>query len=157
MCKDIIILGNLNHPLIDWPSLTGNSDSGSIRCDCFFNLNLSQLVTEPTHSGGNILDIVATNNPQAITSLSINAAPSHMKSDHLIISFVYELHTKFPIHFRKSTLWMYSKTSHLDPLMFHLPHNTNLACRYLSSLLQDVRTRCSYTLYNTITFISQMV
>ena len=151
ICEDIIILGDLNHPLIDWSSLTGNSNSGSIICDCFFNLNLSQLVTEPTHTEGNVLDIVATNNPQAITSLSINAAPSHTKSDHLIISFAYESHTKFPTHFRKSTLWLYSKTNpsaikyyfdHLDPLMFHLSHDANLACNFLSSLLLDVRMRC---------------
>ena len=151
ICEDIIILGDLNHPLIDWSSLTGNSNSGSIICDCFFNLNLSQLVTEPTHTGGNVLDIVATNNPQAITSLSINSAPSHIKSDDLIISFAYESHTKFPTHFRKSTLWLYSKTNlsaikyyfdHLDPLTFHLSHDANLACNFLSSLLLDVRMRC---------------
>jgi hypothetical protein len=68
-CQNIIIMGDLNHPDIDWATLTGNSDSGSLVCDCFFQLNLTQIIHDPTHIRGNTLDIIASNHPQLLKDL----------------------------------------------------------------------------------------
>ncbi len=50
-------------------------------CDTLFSLNLVQLVTEPTHIHGNILDIIATNVPQRIVNLEVNTS-RYNYSDH---------------------------------------------------------------------------
>ena len=69
----VIILGDFNMPDICWSTLTGTSTASNSFCDLLFELNLSQLVKEPTHCKGNILDLVITND-NLITDLSI-AAP----------------------------------------------------------------------------------
>ena len=38
-----------------------------------FDYNLSQVIQIPTHTGGNILDIVLTNTPEAV--FNVNVAP----------------------------------------------------------------------------------
>jgi hypothetical protein len=63
-----IIMGDFNHPNIEWSSLSSNSNTGSMICDCFFYLNLIQLVDKPTHVKGNIFDIIATKNKQHVVA-----------------------------------------------------------------------------------------
>jgi len=53
-----------------------------------FDLNLVQLIDQPTHSCGNILDLVLTNIGGSITSLLIHPADfTSIKSDHFPITF----------------------------------------------------------------------
>lgn len=104
----VILTGDLNHPQIDWLSLSGNSPSGQLICDCFFQSNLVQLIHDPTHIGGNILDVVAIQNPNLVSNLTINPPPVTIKSDHHIINFTLEA----PIHLQptpKRTIWLYRK------------------------------------------------
>ena len=57
-------------------------------CDLIFDLNLTQLIDQPTHSGGNILDLVLTNIENSITSLTIQPANFlTFNSDHSAITF----------------------------------------------------------------------
>ena len=66
-----------------------------------------QLVNKPTHRGGNILDIILTNQPN-ITNISVlSALPCSLKSDHFIINFditstpthkATENHKSYPIY-----------------------------------------------------------
>ena len=49
--------------------------------------NLSQLIDEPTHVHGNILDLVLTNVPECVSSVVINKN-SPLNSDHFSISFL---------------------------------------------------------------------
>ena len=67
----LIITGDLNHPEIGWTSLSGNSFTGDAICDCFFKLNLVQLINEPTHIGGNTLNVIASTHPQLVFNVSI--------------------------------------------------------------------------------------
>ena len=60
------MLGDLNFPDVNWDSLSGTSFISSSLCEEFFNLNLSQLVTEPTHNKGNLMDVILTNAPELI-------------------------------------------------------------------------------------------
>ena len=57
----------------------------------FFSLNLTQLVREPTHHHGNILDLLLTNMPNNICNLSIDTATSSTVSDHHLVSFTVNL------------------------------------------------------------------
>ena len=57
-------------------------------CDLVFELNLSQLVLQPTHSHGNILDLVLTNNDELISPPVVQSQPPlPVDTDHFIISF----------------------------------------------------------------------
>lgn len=55
---DILLLGDFNMPDVDWSSLSGLSHRSS---ELFFDLNLMQLISEPTHVCGGILDLVLLN------------------------------------------------------------------------------------------------
>ena len=52
-------------PDINWSSLCDNSPYSTSLCDFMFDYNLSQVIQIPTHTEGNILDIVLTNTPEA--------------------------------------------------------------------------------------------
>lgn len=53
-----LILGDLNSPDICWSTLSGQSSTSRVLCDLVFHHNLSQLVDFPTHTSGNILDLI---------------------------------------------------------------------------------------------------
>ncbi|KAK6060490.1 hypothetical protein COOONC_01849 [Cooperia oncophora] len=83
----IIIMGDLNFPLIDWTSLShrGNlsSPSSTALIDLCVSFNLKQLVMEPT-LGLNILDIVLTSDPEMVRCVEV--MPPFSTSDHRSIS-----------------------------------------------------------------------
>ena len=54
----LIILGDFNFPDIDWDTMTGHSPISNQFCDIVFETGLCQLIETPTHSHGNILDLV---------------------------------------------------------------------------------------------------
>ena len=66
---DLILLGDLNAPDINWLSMVGYSHFTSDLCNELFNMNLTQLVSKPTHIHGNILDIIATNASHRISNI----------------------------------------------------------------------------------------
>lgn len=67
-------LGDFNCPDINWSTLTAPSPFSSALCDQFYSLNLVQIVTDPTHKLGNILDLIATNVPDCLANLTVNTA-----------------------------------------------------------------------------------
>ena len=53
-----------------------------------FDLNLFQVITEPTHILGNILHVVITNNPDLIYNITVDKSPTNnTKSNHYLITF----------------------------------------------------------------------
>lgn len=88
-------MGDFNFPDINWFTLSGSSTPSSIFCDFLFDHNLHQLVTSPTHSKGNILDLVITNHPDIITNISIDSRQELLiSSDHFPILFSIPFNTK---------------------------------------------------------------
>ena len=84
----IIILGDINLPDIDWSSMSASSLPSLTFCEKAFDLNLFQVITEPTHIQGNILDVVITNNPDLIYNITVDkSTTSNTKSDHYLITF----------------------------------------------------------------------
>ena len=84
----IIVVGDFNFPDIDWATFCGSSSISNKFCDLLFQLNLSQLVTQPTHNHGNILDLVITSDEDIIQDLTVH--PCHYQpipSDLFIMSF----------------------------------------------------------------------
>ena len=114
--NDFIILGDLNHPEIEWDSLTSNTATGVLICDCLFRSNLFQLIRDPTHIKGGLLDVVITNNPQALSNINTNSAHPPQRSDHHLITFNYVFSALTPTetsNTKRNTkrLWLYSKAN----------------------------------------------
>ena len=81
---DTIILGDFNLPQIDWANLT-YVESESERLISFVDNNfLHQQVTEPTR-GGNILDLILTNQEYLVSSTSVREQLG--SCDHNMIEF----------------------------------------------------------------------
>jgi len=57
----IIVVGDFNLPDINWSILSGSTTISNQFCEYIFDLNLKQLIDQPTHIQGNILDLVLTN------------------------------------------------------------------------------------------------
>ena len=53
----------------------------------FENNCLTQLIKQPTHYLGNLLDILLTDKPNIISSLNIGDHKEDVSSDHIPISF----------------------------------------------------------------------
>jgi len=89
LCNNkLILIGDLNFPMIDWNLLQGDTSLSNSFCELIFNLNLTQLVDKSTHNCGNILDLVITNIEDNISSLLIHLADFiPFKSDHFPITF----------------------------------------------------------------------
>ena len=58
----VIVMGDFNLPDINWATLTGSTAISNAFCDLVFELNFAQLVSQSTHSHGNILDLVIKKN-----------------------------------------------------------------------------------------------
>ena len=86
--ENLIILGDLNLPDVNWDSFSGMSFISSSLCEEFFNLNFCQLVTEPTHNRGNLLDVILTNASELIDKVCVSSTlPLDLSSDHYIVKF----------------------------------------------------------------------
>ena len=86
--ENIVLVGDFNLPDVDWSTLSASTDFSNQFCDLVFQHNLLQLVNNPTHVCGNILDLVLTNSDDIITSLSVDPIMSpHLQSDHFRVSF----------------------------------------------------------------------
>ena len=60
-------------PTINWDILQGETPMSNLFCDLVFNLNLVQMINEPTHIHGNILDLVLTTEDNFNTLLSVHS------------------------------------------------------------------------------------
>jgi len=84
----VFIVGDFNLPDINWSTLSSISSVSSNFCELIFESNLTQVVESPTHSCGNIQDLVMTNSPEQVAHLTVH--PLHYQciaSDHHLITF----------------------------------------------------------------------
>ena len=68
----IILIGDFNFPDIDWATLQGTSSTSNRFCELLFQLNFTQLIDQPTHIHGNILDLVITNTEELIHNVTVH-------------------------------------------------------------------------------------
>ena len=84
---DIIITGDLNMPDTNWSSFSASSLSSSCLVDQICAKNFIQLITQPTHRCGNILDLVLSNSPSRISNVSVDSIICASQSDHHLVSY----------------------------------------------------------------------
>ena len=75
-----IIVGDFNLPDIQWDTLSSTSSISCAFCDFVFDNLLTQLIDQPTHIKGNILDLVLTN-------LSVASNNNWIATDHFAVTF----------------------------------------------------------------------
>ena len=86
-----IIISDFNSPCVDWHTLSGHTYFSNQLCDLIFQFNITQLVTSPTHTDGNLLDLVIIDSPNLINSLTIHSHKSiPITSDNYLISFTVQ-------------------------------------------------------------------
>ncbi len=90
----LILVGDLNMPCANWEDFTSQNPTEQLFLDTFGDLSMEQLVNEPTHRRGNVLDVVVADNPQAITELAVAHDRFVCGSDHLPITFNLRLRAK---------------------------------------------------------------
>ena len=76
-------IGDFNYPSINWDNLTCDNKCKSFLDQCI-DSNLHQLVEFPTHTKGNVLDLILTNAPDNV--LGIDEVGRLGKSDHSMIT-----------------------------------------------------------------------
>ena len=81
----IVIAGDLNLSGIDWQNYCSRNPVEQLFLDTFSNFGIEQLITSPTHTGGNILDLILTDKAQLICSIKISQHNVPYKSDHFVL------------------------------------------------------------------------
>ena len=82
-----LTIGEFNSSDINWSNFSASSPFSLSLCDLVFSLNMKQLVTCSTHTHGNTLDLVVTNQHDLVNDLLVNSTTCCAYSDHSLISF----------------------------------------------------------------------
>ena len=78
---------DFNLPNINWATLTGSTLISNNFCECIFESNLFQLVEFPTHTCGNISNLIFTNCPERVIDLSVHPPEYQCTvSDHYLVT-----------------------------------------------------------------------
>ena len=96
-----IILGDFNLSKTNWPEAESSENIESMFIDTFHDLGLHQLVDQPTHEQGKILDLVLTNKPGLISDTMFLNQHDVCHSDHFGIKFKLNFKVKKTVNKRK--------------------------------------------------------
>jgi len=92
-------MGDFNAPDISWFTLSASSEISSNQCDLIFEYNPTQIVEDPTHVQGQILDLIITN---IVDNISITEVHSEnnplLSSDHYAVIFNLRLTFNSEVH-----------------------------------------------------------
>ncbi len=87
-----IIVGDLNYPSIDWTAGSSSHNDEQHFLDTMISNDITQLVQEPTHEQGNLLDVILTNCCNKVGDISYDS--ESRVSDHYILEFTMDVNTK---------------------------------------------------------------
>lgn len=107
---DLILVGDFNMPEIDWGSHTIRASASRKNVhqsflNVFREFNLHQIVTDPTHVKGNILDLVCTTTEKLIEEVQV-IDPG--LSDHFFVCFLLKGFIPTPASNSKK-IWLYNQ------------------------------------------------
>ena len=101
----IVLVGDFNLPDVTWDRLTATSTPSRNFCDFIFDNALLQISDKPTHTGGNILDLIITNSDDCVRNLTIHSSGHLVISDHFTLTF--HLSTTLPSYARYMPKYVY--------------------------------------------------
>ena len=86
--KPFFLIGDFNHPHIDWTHSTSSNPNDMILLDLYSDLSLTQFINQSTHKDGNVLDLLFTNLPGQCVLLSHEVeSPITSTCDHSSVVF----------------------------------------------------------------------
>ena len=103
--RAVLLLGDFNDRCTSWHGPRTNSELGSSLYNLFNNLQLHQLITEPTR-GNNLLDLILTDRPDLFTNTDVFPPVSEL--DHCTIFTSYNITHETSQSFYK-TIWHYDR------------------------------------------------
>ncbi len=89
--KAHFVVGDFNLPDINWSEGHSSTQLGERYLDLFCDLGLSQIINQPTHQKGKILDLVLSNLAGAVENIVVMAKNEICSSDHFGISFTLKM------------------------------------------------------------------
>lgn len=131
----VLILGDFNLLDVDWCTQSSSSKRSDAFCDLVYDCGFSQLITDPTHCRGNILDLVLTNNLEMLANVRVCCDHFQIETDHYPIYLDILQHTLVKSSTPVREVYNYSKTD-LDGLTDYL-----LDCDFFTCLSSsDIET-----------------
>ena len=91
LVKKLFIIGDFNLRNVNWERHSSTNNVEQLFLEEFFRLGLIQCITAPTHTKGNILDILLTNSESLLNNVQILSNCEICKSDHYDITFDLKL------------------------------------------------------------------
>ena len=111
--RNHLLTGDLNLDSVDWTRQSTPNSLHKKYLDTFNDIGLIQMIDEPTHSKGGLLDLVLTNNPNVINSVRVLDLNESIKSDHKAI--VFSVKIRVPrLKQQKHKLYNFSKANWED-------------------------------------------
>ena len=80
--KNNFIVGDINLESVNWHTNSSNNNLQSSYVSLFADIGVSQLIFEPTHRSGNILDILLSNTPDLVDNIAVHPHGCFTYSDH---------------------------------------------------------------------------
>ena len=90
--SNLVLIGDLNLSKTNWHNVESSCEIEQSFIDMFSDLGLTQLINQPTHEKGNLLDVLLTKFPCNISNCKVADKDYICKSDHYGIHF--ELNSK---------------------------------------------------------------
>ena len=123
--SNLLILGDLNLPDIDWSTYSGITNISNAYAEMAFDLNLTQLITSPTHIVGNVLDVILTNCDYYQNIEIQSTLPRGLSSDHYIINFYLQSPVQYHYMAADSSKCIYNYSRANWEEMNHFLHSYN--------------------------------
>ena len=89
--KKLFIIGDFNLRNVNWETNSSTNNVEQLFLEESFKLGLIQCITAPTHTKGNILDMLLTNSESLLSNVHILSNCEICKSDHYAITFDLKL------------------------------------------------------------------
>ena len=108
--KSVLLLGDFNDRCTSWHDPHNNSEIGNILYNLTNNLQLHQLINEPTR-GNNILDLFFTDQPDLFSNTDVFPPISGLDHCTIFSSFnnTYEISQSF-----RKTIWHYDRGDYVN-------------------------------------------
>jgi len=143
--RPVVFMGDFNVPDISWFTLEFSSNL----CDLIFEYNLTQIVEDPTHVQGHILDLIFTNIEDNISIPEIHSENNPLlSSDHYAVTFNLRLSFSSEVNPAIDTIniLVYSKAdfesiniylSHIDFTPCFQSSDVELVWSFIKEILMD--------------------
>ena len=124
-------------PDTNWSSFSASSSSSSCLVDQICAKNFIQLITQPTHRCGNILDLVLSNSPSRISNVSVDSIICASQSDHHLTAFTHHRKNR---HSRKSPTNPFSALNYSKANLTELNRHFANSDLYNSVFISDLNS-----------------